>query len=76
VVANAAIARELAGWCWSLAVYFPKGTDISRWSAEDIEAVAHTLKTRPRKTLGWKTPAEAFNEHLLSLQQAGVASTD
>jgi IS30 family transposase len=55
--------------------YFPKGTDISRWSAEDIEAVAHTLNTRPRKTLGWKTPAEAFNEHLLSLQQAGVAST-
>ena len=55
--------------------YFPKGTDLSRWSAEDIEAVAHALNTRPRKTLGWKTPAEAFNEKLLSLQQAGVAST-
>jgi len=35
--------------------YFPKGTDISRWSAEEIEAVAHALNTRPRKTLGWKT---------------------
>ena len=56
--------------------YFPKGTDLSRWSAEDLEAVAHTLNTRPRKTLGWKTPAEALNEHLLLLQQAGVASTD
>ena len=55
--------------------YFPKGTDLSRWSAEEIEAVAHTLNTRPRKTLGWKTPAEAFNEQLLLLQQAGVAST-
>ena len=55
--------------------YFPKGTDVSRWSAEEIEAVAHALNTRPRKTLGWKTPAEAFNEHLLLLQQAGVAST-
>jgi IS30 family transposase len=55
--------------------YFPKGTDISRWSAEEIEAVAHALNTRPRRTLGWKTPAEAFNEHLLLLQQAGVAST-
>ena len=55
--------------------YFPKGTDISRWSAEEIEAVAYALNTRPRKTLGWKTPAEAFNEHLLLLQQAGVAST-
>ena len=55
--------------------YFPKGTDLSRWSAEEIEAVAHALNTRPRKSLGWKTPAEAFNEHLLLLQQAGVAST-
>ncbi|MDP9821156.1 IS30 family transposase [Nocardioides massiliensis] len=55
--------------------YFPKGTDLSRWSAEEIEAVAHALNTRPRKTLGWKTPAEAFNEHLLLVQQAGVAST-
>ena len=56
--------------------YFPKGTDLSRWSAEEIEAVAHALNTRPRKTLGWKTPAEALDEHLRSLQQAGVASTD
>ena len=55
--------------------YFPKGTDLSRWSADEIEAVAHALNTRPRKTLGWKTPAEAFNEHLLLIQQAGVAST-
>jgi IS30 family transposase len=56
--------------------YFPKGTDLSRWSAEDIEAVAATLNGRPRKTLGWRTPAEAFNEHLLLDQQAGVATTD
>jgi IS30 family transposase len=55
--------------------YFPKGTDLSRWTAEDIEAVAHALNTRPRKTLGWKTPAEAFNDHLLLLQKTGVAST-
>jgi IS30 family transposase len=55
--------------------YFPKGTDLSRWSAEEIEAVAHALNTRPRKTLGWMTPAEAFNEQLLLLQQAGVATT-
>ncbi|MET7791841.1 IS30 family transposase [Streptomyces sp900116325] len=55
--------------------YFPKGTDLSRWSAEEIDAVAHALNTRPRKTLGWKTPAEAFNEYLQLLQQDGVAST-
>jgi transposase, IS30 family len=54
--------------------YFPKGTDLSRWSAEEIEAVAATLNNRPRKTLGWKTPTEALNEQLLSLTQAGVAS--
>ena len=37
--------------------YFPKGTDLSRWSAEDLEAVAHALNNRPRKTLGWKSPS-------------------
>jgi IS30 family transposase len=55
--------------------YFPKGTDLSRWSVEDLEAVAHALNNRPRKILGWKTPAEVFEEQLRSLQQAGVAST-
>ena len=55
--------------------YFPKGTDLSRWSAQEIQAVAFTLNTRPRKTLGWKTPAEALNEHIKSSQQSSVATT-
>lgn len=55
--------------------YFPKGTDLSRWSAEDLEAVAYALNNRPRKVLGWKTPAEVFEEQIRSLQQPGVAST-
>jgi IS30 family transposase len=55
--------------------YFPKGTDLSRWTTEEIEAVAATLNGRPRKTLNWKTPAEALDEQLISLQQAGVATT-
>lgn len=33
-------------------------------------------QARPRKVLGWKTPAEALDEHLRSLQAAGVASID
>ena len=55
--------------------YFPKGTDLSRWSAEDLEAVALAINNRPRKTLGWRTPAEVFEEQLRLLQQPGVAST-
>jgi len=55
--------------------YFPKGTDLSRWGTDELQAVAATLNNRPRKTLGWKTPAEALNEHLLSLQEIGVATT-
>ena len=55
--------------------YFPKGTDLSRWSAEDLEAVALALNNRPRKSLGWRTPSEVFNEQVRSLQQPGVATT-
>ena len=44
--------------------YFPKGTDLSTHSAETIAAVAATLNARPRKTLGWKTPAEELDQWL------------
>jgi IS30 family transposase len=55
--------------------YFPKGTDLSRWTADDLEAVALALNNRPRKILGWRTPAEVFEEQLRSIQQTGVATT-
>jgi transposase, IS30 family len=55
--------------------YFPKGTDLARWTRADLDAVAATLNNRPRKTLNWKTPAEALNELLLSLQNNSVATT-
>jgi IS30 family transposase len=53
-----------------VAQYFPKGTDLSRWSANELDAVANALNTRPRKTLKWITPAEALDEHLRSIQRA------
>ena len=46
--------------------YFPRGTDLARHSRGDLDAVALALNSRPRKTLGWKTPAEAFDELLRS----------
>jgi IS30 family transposase len=46
--------------------YFPKGTDLARHSAQDLAAVAAALNTRPRKTLGWRTPAEVLDEHLVT----------
>jgi IS30 family transposase len=53
--------------------YFPKGTDLSRHSPCDLAAVAAALNSRPRKTLGWQTPAETLDEYLYSCQQGGVA---
>jgi IS30 family transposase len=44
--------------------YFPKGTDLARHSAQDLAGVADALNSRPRKTLGWRTPAEVLDEHL------------
>ena len=44
--------------------YFPKGTDLSRHSRDALEAVASALNSRPRKTLGWKTPTEVLDAYL------------
>ena len=44
--------------------YFPKGTDLSFWGSGYLDHVAAELNNRPRKRLGWKTPAEALDELL------------
>jgi transposase, IS30 family len=44
--------------------YFPKGTDLAVHTREDLDEAAAELNARPRKTLGWKTPAEALGEVL------------
>ena len=55
--------------------YFPKGTDMRRYGERELDAVAATLNGRPRKTLGWKTPAEALDALLCEGQATGVATT-
>ncbi len=55
--------------------YFPKGTDLAKHGADDLAAVATTLNGRPRKSLGWMTPAEALDQLLRSVQHTGVATT-
>ena len=55
--------------------YFPKGTDLSRHSRDDLDAVALALNARPRKTLRWRSPAEVLDGLLHSAQQDSVATT-
>lgn len=47
--------------------YFPKGMDLSNVHQNRLNAVARRLNERPRKTLGYKTPAECFNECVASI---------
>lgn len=56
--------------------YFPKGTTCPAGRLRTSRPLPPPSTTAPREVLGWKTPAEVFNERLLSLQQAGVATID
>jgi IS30 family transposase len=46
--------------------YFPKGTDLSVHTAEEILGVAVEVNQRPRKSLAWSRPAELFDRALTS----------
>ena len=54
---------------------FPKGTQLGTHGADDLAAVAAALNGRPRKTLGWRTPAEALDQLHQSAQTGGIATT-
>jgi IS30 family transposase len=56
--------------------YFSKGTDLSRHTAQELDAVAYSINARPRKTLGWKTPAEVLDRFLRDRYETSVAPTD
>ena len=56
--------------------YFPKGTDLSRWGPGYLDNIAAELNNRPRKTLDWRTPAEALDQLLSNPSEPpGVATT-
>jgi hypothetical protein len=54
--------------------YFPKGTSLARFDQADLDLVATSLNGRPRKTLGFATPAEQFHELLANVASLKLPS--
>ena len=51
-----------------------QGTDLSRYGVPELNAVAYAINNRPRKTLGWRSAAEVFAEHLSALKRRSIAA--
>lgn len=57
--------------------YFPKGGSVNEYTQDDLDVVAAEMNSRPRKTLGWETPAMALEKLLSEVSPtASVATTD
>ena len=48
--------------------YIPKGSDLSMYSQDELNAIALSLNTRPREMLGWKAPLAVYTEHMARIQ--------
>jgi transposase, IS30 family len=55
--------------------FLPKGADLSQYSQRGLDHIAKLMNDRPRKTLGWRTPAEAFAQEIaLSAQTIAIGT--
>ena len=52
--------------------FLPKGVDLRQFTQRDLDYIAKLMNDRPRKTLGWKTPAQAFAQEIATAAKSGA----